>query len=80
MAKINENYGKTEIGTNCRIDWDAVTFFLLTDQPPGDLEVENAWFYTPVGSPKNKYRCGLHTNWWFTNYQRYGLRNLWRST
>ena len=31
---------------------DVVTLFTHADQHSGDLEVDNVWFYTPVGSPK----------------------------
>ena len=31
---------------------ETIHFFLPSDQPSGDLEVENAWVYTHCGSPK----------------------------
>ena len=33
------------------INLDAVILFFPYDQPYGDLVVDNAWFYTPGGSP-----------------------------
>ena len=47
-----------------------MTLFPPPDQPSDDLSVENVWFYTPSGSPQK------HTNGWFTNNHRYGLRTL----
>ena len=54
MMTIDVTCGKTETGTNWRLNLGMVTFFFLDDQNFGDLAVDGAWVCTPDGSPKNK--------------------------
>ena len=52
MTTKDTTYCKTETKTNWRINGEAVTLFIPSDQPSRYFVFGNAWVYAPGGSPK----------------------------